>query len=325
MAQPYEAPTSPLDDPKGAEHVEHATEVGASAQAVYRLLADLGNWPRIFGPFVHLEVLSTDGATERIGMWTTDGDRVEHWVALRRLDEEGLRIDFRPETVPPGLESMERSWVVEPVSRQTCVARLVHTYRVKADQDGPAAVARTVEEISRAELTAVKAAAELDNTSPELLLVLEDRVDIAGPAHDVYAFLYAAEHWSERLPHVARVEVRQDSSGLQLLEVDTRESRGGVFTTRTARVGFPDRALVYKQLALPPLGSSHHVSWRITETATGAAVHSEQVVVVRPAGVTELFGAGSDPEEATSFIRRELHAKVRLVLDGAKEYVEARH
>ncbi|GAA2610129.1 MULTISPECIES: hypothetical protein [Streptomyces] len=42
--------------------------------------------------------MTPDGDFECIGMGTTIGDEVVHWVALRRVDDAGPRIDFRPES-----------------------------------------------------------------------------------------------------------------------------------------------------------------------------------------------------------------------------------
>ncbi len=303
--------------------VEHATEVRATAESVYRLLADIGNWPRMFRPFVHLESLGTEGGFERIGMWTTSGDEVVHWVARRRLDERGLRVEFRPEVAHPPLESMRRSWVVEPSSGEECLVRLVHEYRVAGDDPaGADTVRRMIDEVAEGELAALRTAAEQEAASPDLRLVLDDAVRIAGSAAEVYEFLYSAQHWPERLPHVARAEVREGATDTHLLEMDTHESQGGVFTTRTARVGRPNREIAYKQLLLPPLGSSHHVRWRIEETGAGVTVRSRQVVVINLPGVERLLGSGADLAQARSFVRRELDSKVRLVLDGAKAHVE---
>ncbi|WP_069814336.1 aromatase/cyclase [Streptomyces sp. TP-A0874] len=300
------------------------TKVRAPAAAVYRLLADLDNWPRVFRPFVHLERLGTDGAFERIGMWTTDGEQVEHWVALRRLDERALRIDFRPEEPPASLASMERSWVVEPLSAEDCLLRLEHRYRMA--EDDPAARAdtgRLTESVGSAELSAVREAAEQQAASPGELLVLNDHLDIAGRARDVYDFLHAARHWDQRLPHVTEVTLHQDDGDGQLVEMATRESGGGLLTTKAARVGRPHREIVYKQLLLPPIGKSHCVRWRIGETAGGTSLAVQQIVVVDGAGVERMLGAGTSTAEAEGFIRRELGTKMRLILDGARRYVEA--
>ncbi|MEU9982389.1 SRPBCC family protein [Streptomyces sp. NPDC050856] len=307
----------------GATRVSHEVTVDAPAEDVYRLLADLANWPWMFRAFVHAEVIGRQGAFERVGMWTTSGDRVEHWLALRRLDEAALRIDFRPEDPAPPLASMERSWVVEPVTAHRCTVRLLHGFTLTVDDPGALEATRgVIDTVADAETSAVRAAAELTAREPELLVVVTDTVPVAASAEAVYDALYDVPDWPGFLPHVARAEALQDEDGLQLVEVDTVENGGGLLTMRTARAGLPHRGIAYKQLRLPPIGSSHTVGWHIEPTGTGVEVTSRQTVVVRREGIARLLGDGKGTAEATAFIQRELSAKVRLILDGVKRHVE---
>lgn len=305
----------------------HEVAVGVPAKRVYALLADLGNWPRIFRPFVHLEVLGSAGDFQRVGMWSVTGDRVEHWSALRRPDEAALRIDFRPEEVAPPLTRMERSWTVEPRGSGACVVRLAHTYAVADDDPAAAASVRAaVDTVAQAETAAVKAAAEIEAGASDLLLTVTDRVDIDAPVEAVHDALYAVERWPEFLPHVVRVDVRQDSAGMQMVEMDTREGDGSLLTLRTARVGRPPLTICFKQLALPPIGSSHHVRWTLTPSGAGrgVSVTSEQVVVIDESGIPQLPGEGRPVDKARQFAQRELSAKARLILDGVKGRLESR-
>ncbi|MFJ6750222.1 aromatase/cyclase [Streptomyces sp. NPDC091266] len=154
----------------------HEVTVAAPPDLVYRLLADLANWPWIFRPFVHAERLGADGPFDRVGMWTTTGDQVEHWVALRRLDEARLRVDFRPEepAAPPAM--MERSWIVEPRSGGSSTVRLLHRYSVLGgDPSALESTARVIDTIADAETQAVKRAAELVAGTPELKVEVTER------------------------------------------------------------------------------------------------------------------------------------------------------
>ncbi|MEU6057067.1 SRPBCC family protein [Streptomyces sp. NPDC047097] len=302
----------------------HEVKVAAPAREVYQLLADLDNWPWIFAPFVHTELLGTDGGSERVGMWTTSGEGVEHWVALRRLDEDALRICFRPERPVPPLASMERSWVVEPLSATECTARLLHTYEL--GDDGPqtrADTARVIDTIAEGETEAVRAAAELVTATPELRVEVVDTIDFDASPEAVYDVLFDVGAWTGALPHVTGTRLLQDGGDHHLVEVDTAESRGGTMTMRTARVGRPHQIIAYKQLVLPPIGSSHHVRWRLTPAAAGVTVTSAQTAVIRPDGIARLLGEGADVAEARTFVQRELSAKVRLTLEGAKEHLGA--
>ncbi|MFE0178753.1 SRPBCC family protein [Streptomyces sp. NPDC059002] len=306
-------------------HAAHEVKVAAPAREVYRLLADLGNWPWILEPFVHAELIGVEGGFERAGMWTTSGDQVEHWVALRRLDEAALRIDFRPERPAPPLASMERSWVVEPLSATECTVRLLHTYELT--DDGPearAATAQVIDTIADGETAAVRTAAELLVATPELLVEVTDTVDFDASPEAVYDALFDAGAWPGILPHVIRAELLHDGGDHHLVEVDTAESRGGTLTMRTARVGRPHRVIAYKQLVLPPIGTSHHVRWQLTPTEGGVTVTSVQTVVIKPEGIAQLLGEGTDLTAARGFVQRELSAKALLTLEGVKEHLGAR-
>ncbi len=46
--------------------VEHEITIAAPAPAVYRLLAEVTNWPRIFPPTIHVDRVEHDGSQERI-------------------------------------------------------------------------------------------------------------------------------------------------------------------------------------------------------------------------------------------------------------------
>jgi aromatase len=304
---------------------EHDGAVRASAPAVYRLLADLENWPRMFKPFVHLEPLSADGDLERIGMWTTRAEVVDHWVVRRRLDPDRLRLEFRPEIVQPPLESMERHWTVTPLSDDKCLARLTHDYRVATDEPAALeAVREQIDQIADAELAAVRAMAELEASTPDLCLVLRDTVDIDGSPEAVYDFLYEAGHWPDRMPHVASVDLPHDAPRTQVVKMETLEAGGGRLTTKTARVGFPHRLIAYKHLLLPPIGKSHCVRLWIGGTPRGATVTCLQDVVLTESGVAELLGDGARLSAARDFARGELTSKMRLLLDNAKRHVESR-
>lgn len=307
----------------------HEARVQSSAKEVYRLLADLDSWPRIFAPFAHVARLGgvdggAEGAgSERIGMWSVWGDTVEHWAVRRSLDEAALRIDFFPESVQPPVTSMRRSWLVEAESERACLVRLEQECRVsEADPGAADTVADSLKELGQREVSAVREAAEIASLHPDLLVTVEDVVDIDGSPAAVYAALYQAGDWPSFMPHVARAEVRDFGADSQLLELETIESHGGTFTTRSARVGLEPGRIAYKQLLLPPLGACHHVQWTITERPGGTAVTSRQTVVLKPSGIAAVLGDAADLTAAQAFVRSELSGKVQLVLKAVKQRVE---
>src|SRR5262245_10845759 len=192
-----------------AREVEHDIIVSAPANAVYQLIADVGNWPRIFPPTVHVDHVARGGSEERIRIWATANGEAKTWTSRRRLDPEALRVEFRQEVSQPPVAAMGGTWVVERLSDAESKVRLLHDYRaVDDDPEKLAWIDRAVDRNSTAELAALKEHAELSVAAAEELLSFEDAVHIDGSAKDVYDFINEAQQWSERLPHVARVSLR---------------------------------------------------------------------------------------------------------------------
>ncbi|MFB9594012.1 SRPBCC family protein [Streptomyces racemochromogenes] len=304
----------------------HEAPVRASAEDVHRLLADEDNWPRVFASFVHLENLGPEGGSEggsdRIGMWGHYDGTIEHWVALRRIDQDALRVEFQPESLPPALESMRRSWVVEPTADGGSTVRLEHEYRLK-DPAAAEGVRAQVEEIAASEVAAAREAAELASLQPEALVTVEDEVTVAAPVAAVFSALYEAAEWPSYMEHVARADVFGGGEGhTHVLEVDTIERHGGIFTTRAARVGLPGAKIAYKQLLLPPLGASHHVQWLLSARDGATVVRSVQTVVIKESGVAAVLGEGTGVAAARPFVQNELSSKVRLIFDAVKHRLE---
>lgn len=305
--------------------VEHEIVVQAPADAVYRLIAEVENWPTIFPPTIHVDHVEQGEREERIRIWATANGEAKSWVSRRRLDPENLRIDFRQEVSTPPVGQMGGAWLIEPLTDGGCRVRLLHDYR--AVDDDPAKLAwidEAVDRNSRSELAALKNNVELATGSAELSLSFEDTVQVAGAAKDVYEFIAEAQHWQERLPHVARVELREDTPGLQRLEMDTRTKDGSTHTTASFRVCFPNRRIVYKQVTLPALMSLHTGYWQLTENADGVEVTSQHTVVVNPANIARILGPEAGVAQAREFIRNALSGNSLATLNHAKEYAESR-
>lgn len=315
-----------LTPTRDAERTAHEVRVRASADDVHRMLADEDAWPRVFASFVHLENLGRDGEWDRMGMWALSGEEVEHWVALRRVDDAARRVEFRPEHLPPSLASMLRSWVTEPAADGGCTVRLEHAFLVDGDRAAADEVRSRVEGIARAETEAVREAAELLAACPEALVTVEDSVTVAASAEQVYEALYDGGSWPSYMDHVARTDVTgTGGSGgphTHVLEMETIERHGGRFTTRAARAGLPHRGIAYKQLLLPPLGASHHVRWSIEEGAGGTSVVSRQTVVIKESGVAAVLGPDTPLAAVRDFVRTELSSKVRLIFDAVRNRLE---
>ncbi|MEV7974942.1 aromatase/cyclase [Streptomyces sp. NPDC086519] len=311
-----------MSEPK---EVEHEITISAPAAEVYRLIADVANWPRIFPPTIYVDHLERSGNEELIGIWATAGGQAKNWTSRRVLDPEGLRITFRQTVSAPPVASMGGTWIIEPVDEGTSRVRLLHDYTaVDDDPAGLAWIDEAVDRNSRSELAALRTNVELATASDELTFSFEDTVQVDGAAKDLYDFVNEADRWSERLPHVATVRLTEDTPGLQTLEMDTRAKDGSTHTTKSYRVCLDGRKIAYKQTTLPALMNLHTGYWTFRETDEGTFASSQHTVVLRPENIAKILGPQAGVAEAREYVRGALSTNSRATLNHAKAYAEAR-
>jgi aromatase len=301
---------------------EHEVNIGAPAERVYALIADVGKWPEIFPPTVHAECVERDGNAELIRIWATANGTAKTWTSRRAHDPERMRVSFRQERSQHPVGGMGGEWVVEPVSESECRVRLLHDFFAASDDPADLEwISQAVDRNSRSELQALKTSAE--RTGPDQLITFDDTVTIDGSAEDVYDFLNEAQLWSQRLPHVARVSLEEETPGLQILEMDTSTKDGRIHTTRSVRVCQPATSIVYKQVVLPALMTLHTGRWLIEERdGAGVSVTSRHTVQINTARIAEVLGAGADVPAAQEFVRNALSGNSLATLRLAKTYAE---
>ncbi|MEU4532805.1 aromatase/cyclase [Micromonospora ureilytica] len=317
--------TSELTADPTVHAAEHGTIVQAPAGVVYDIVRDVLSWPHIFGPTVFVDRVDKTGVDEeRIRIWATANDQVKGWTSHRVLDPRRRRIAFRQEVSQPPVAAMSGEWILEPLSESSTRVRLTHTFRAVGDDPEKVEwIRRAIDRNSDAELAALKDAAERRDELNELRMTFADDVAVAGAADDVFRFLYEAGRWAERLPHVARVALTEETPNVQLLEMDTLTADGSTHTTRSARVCFPNEMIVYKQLLTPALLTAHTGRWTVRTTPSGARVTSEHTVVIRPSAVTEVLGPGKTVADARAFVRNALGRNSTATMMQAKTYAES--
>lgn len=306
-------------------NVEHRIEVLAPAEVIYQLVADVANWPQIFPPSVHVEYLERGETEERIQIWATANDTAKTWTSRRVLNPRELRVEFRQEVSQPPVGGMSGTWVIEQISAGESLVRLLHEYRaVDDDPEKLAWIDNAVEHNSRSELASLKANAELAVMSGELSLTFDDSLQIHGSGADVYDFINEAQLWEDRLSHVDKVSLKEETPGLQVLEMDTRTKDGSVHTTKSVRVCFPHTKIVYKQIQVPALMTLHTGHWLLVENSHGVLATSRHTVVINPANIEKILGAEAGVEEAKKFVHTALTTNSLATLGYAKDYAEAR-
>ncbi|MEV4510286.1 aromatase/cyclase [Dactylosporangium sp. NPDC049525] len=299
-----------------SQHAVHDITVAAPPDRVYALLADAAGWPALFPPTVHAEVTPTGEGSERLHLWATANGAVKAWTSLRTLDPAARRITFRQEVSAPPVAAMGGEWRVEELPGGQSRVRLTHEYQaIDADPTGLAWIEEAIERNSGAELAALRAGAE--RSDPSLDFTFDDTVEFAGSAQDAHAFIWDAQHWPDRLPHVLSVELGEEPVGVQHLRMETLAKDGSSHTTASIRVLLPDLRIVYKQSQPPALLSVHTGRWTFEERDGLVRATSRHRVVLRPEAVERVLGAGKTVADARTFVREALGANSLATLRHA--------
>lgn len=303
----------------------HSVEVAAPAGVAYGLISNAVQWPLFLPPNVHVERLDFDGRNERLRMWATANGQVRSWISRRVQDPQARRITFRQQHPQAPVETMNGTWTVEERPGGSSVLTLLHDFTVTGDRPEDAAwVERAIDTNSGAELDHVKRLAERWSRLDELVLSFEDAVRVKGPAELVYDFLYRVSDWPELVPHVARLELTEDTPGVQVMAMDTRTADGSTHTTESVRVCFPQAGrIVYKQTTTPALMDAHTGEWSVLPDETGVTVISQHSVVLREEAIESVLGAGADLAQARRFVREALGRNSTATLNLAKRHAES--
>jgi aromatase len=307
--------------------VEHEITVHANAADVYRMLAEVVNWPRVFPPSVYVDYLERDGNEERIRIWATANGEAKNWTSRRLLDPDALSITFWQEVSTPPVAEMRGTWIIEAVGGRQTRLRLGHAYRaIDDDPESLAWIDRAVDTNSHAELRSLKANVEQATQAEELTMSFADTLRIKGSAKDIYDFINDAQHWSERLPHVAQVQLTETTPGLQVLRMDTQTKDGSVHTTESVRVCFPHYKIAYKQTTLPALMTLHTGYWSFEEDPADPAstlATSQHTVVINEANITKVLGPQAGVAQAREYVRAALSTNSTATLGHARYYAES--
>ncbi|MER6775162.1 aromatase/cyclase [Streptomyces bacillaris] len=308
------------------QRTRHSVTVKAPAEALFDLVADVERWPFIFPPTVHAERVEQNGSEERIRLWALANGEVKSWTSHRSLDRERLTVRFRQEVSQPPVAAMGGEWVFEPRSDQETVVVLHHDYRTLDDAPEKLSwVRQAVDRNSAAELGRLRDVMEQNDEVGTLTLEFEDSVRVQAPPSAVFRFLEAADRWPERLPHVSRMELREDAPGIQQMEMDTLAADGTTHTTKSVRVCFDGRRIVYKQTQLPKAMAGHTGEWLLREQADGSVlVTSRHVVLIDRRGVAQVLGEKVTVDEAKAIIRTALSRNSTTTLEHARRFAEER-
>nr|AHA81972.1 Arm2 [uncultured bacterium] len=300
------------------ETVRHTATVTAPASLVFDLVAGLPDWSQFHGPSVHAEPLGRrDGAELFRHWWVIDDHTVRTWPARWRFDRDRLRISYEFDPAEPGAAGSRGTWTFATVSDSSTEVRVEQT-----PTDGDHDADRADREL-RQLLDSVVDAAEHDKERRDLVVDFEDPLFVAGAVEDAYAYLYEADKWPERIPHVSRLVLEEKVPNIQFFDMDTRTPDGSAHTTRSVRICLPGNKIVYKQIHLPKLLDGHTGHWRFTATREGFILAARHAATIKPSALS-ILGPETSVLDARKYLRRVLSANSMSNLRLAKAYTEER-
>jgi C7-C12 aromatase (ARO/CYC) len=299
--------------------VLYTATVNAPVSLVFDLVAELERWPEFHGPSVHAEALeSQDGAELYQHWWVIDDHTVRSWKARWWFLRDELRINFEFTPEEPGAAASRGQFSFLALSDQSTEIRAEQTVSGAGSYDHQQAEQDLRELVDR-----FADAAGHHKERQDLVVDFEDPLFVAGPLDDAYRYLYEADKWPERIPHVSRLVLEEPVPNVQFFDMETQTPDGSSHTTRSVRICLPGNKIVYKQIHLPKLLDGHTGHWKFTPTREGFILAARHTATIKPDALL-ILGAGTTVLDARRYLRRVLSANSMSNLRLAKAYSEER-
>ncbi|OWA01619.1 aromatase [Streptomyces sp. CS113] len=302
--------------------VEEKALIAAPVDVVRQIVVDVEAWPQLHGPAVHAEILDSGADGDVIQHWSVvDDHTVRTWVSRRTVLGSG-DVLFTHEPANAPFATVGGGFAFEEQPDGATLVRMHHEFALLQEDDQVAAGrAQSMQRGSQEYLKTLKYAAENADELRQLIISFEDPLFVAGSVEDAYRYLYEADKWPERIPHVIRLELEENTPNIQFFDMDTRSSDGSEHTTRSVRICLPNHKIVYKQTRPPRTLDAHTGHWLFTPTPEGVVVSARHTATIRPQGL-HLLGEGTTVEGARRYLRRILSANSMGNLRLSKEYAE---
>lgn len=305
------------------QQVDHGVAIDADYETVFDLVADVARWPQFHLSAVHAEVVHSNEKGDLVQHWSLVGDSaVRTWRTVRRTDRPGRRITFAYMEAHPQATEIRGEWVFTELAPNRTQVELRHFIEAPADADlGP--LLDRINQDSKEHLDTLRDTAERRAELDELVLSFTDPLYIAGSIEDAYDYLYRADLWPERIPHVVGLAMTEDVPNIQFFDMDTKGPDGSTHTVRSVRICLPPNLIVYKQISLPAMLDAHTGHWRFTETPEGVIAEARHTSTIKPSALS-LLGGGTTIGEARRYLRRLLSGNSMSNLRLAKTFAEER-
>ncbi|MFF2363753.1 SRPBCC family protein [Streptomyces sp. NPDC058122] len=194
-----------------------------------------------------------------------------------------------------------------------------------SDVSGVSGVLDVFEARVRAEVAAVRVAAERWDRLDELLLSFEDSVYVCGSPEIVYDFLYRIGDWADLVPHVERVEVGEERPGVQRTVVHTSDpDTGDTAVFEGVRLCFPAAGrIVHRQSVTPDPIAAYYGEWSLEPDACGVRVVHRHQVMLRESAVEPAPGASALSVDVRRQVREWLGRTSTETLTLARWHAES--
>ncbi|WP_147472807.1 SRPBCC family protein [Streptomyces triticirhizae] len=299
--------------------VGESVTVDAPAKVVLDLIADPDPLHYLAPSVVYAERQADGEGKDTVTLWSvTEDEEVWSRTQHRVFEADGSKVTFT-DTKESSLAGLTGTWTVRALDGERTELSLTQDASGLAD----AGAAGRAEEARQVLLATVADAATRRQELSDLVVDFRDPLFVGGAAEDAYQILYEADRWPERLEHVSRIDLKEDVPNIQFFDMDTTTSDGKPHTTRSVRICFPHRKIVYKQIGLPALLDAHTGHWLFTPTREGLIVESRHVAVIKPSALPVL-GEGTTVEGARRYLRRVLSTNSMTNLRLSKTYAEER-
>jgi C7-C12 aromatase (ARO/CYC) len=304
---------------------EDQVVVKAPVDVVRRLVMDVAGWPQLHRPAVHAEHLDHNDDGDLIQHWSTvDHDTVYTWRERRQLHDGGARLSFVHEPAEPPFADLRGEWTFEPTADGAVTVRMCQRFALLEPSEAETTRQRErLRAINQEYLETLRYAAENHQELQRLTISFEDPLFVAGSIEDAYAYLYEADKWPERIPHVKALTLAEKTPNIQFFDMDTVTPDGSAHTTRSVRICLPNNKIVYKQTEPPKALDAHTGHWLFTPTPEGVIASARHTATIRPEGL-DVLGPGTTVEDARRWLRRVLSANSMGNLRLTKEYAEQR-
>lgn len=294
----------------------HTHTMAASADEIYRLIADVTIWPVIFEPTVHVQHQYRTEHNERFQMWGLAGNNMRTWVTHRDFSPDVYQVTFRQERTLPPVTAMSGMWSLHPIDSGQTDLTLEHRFSV-ADNDDMDTVSSLIDRDSIKALAVLARFTQLGHPINELIDTFCDTLVVNCSVDQTYDVICRAEVWPEQLPHVARVELSEPEPGVQQMELDTVTADGESHSARLVRLCSANSTIAEKQLGPGNMTLGHSSLWTFTRLAHGTEVSVTHTVAIDPEAAHRVMGNENTLARARSYVRDTLSSHVRATLTHA--------